>query len=62
MYVCLCNALTERQVRHAASTGTDSPEAVYRSLGTAPKCGKCIPTVACILREQTSEDKVPALA
>jgi bacterioferritin-associated ferredoxin len=62
MYVCLCNALTESQVRRAASTSPDSPEAVYRSLGTAPKCGKCIPTVACILRECASEEAlVPAL-
>jgi bacterioferritin-associated ferredoxin len=61
MYVCLCNGLTERQVRRAASTGTGSPEEVYRSLGTAPKCGKCIPTVECILRELLG-DPMPSLA
>jgi bacterioferritin-associated ferredoxin len=51
MYVCLCNALTERQVRHAASTSDGSAESVYRSFGTQPKCGKCVPTVECILRD-----------
>jgi bacterioferritin-associated ferredoxin len=62
MYVCLCNALTDRDVRRAASAGPESPEAVYRSLGTAPKCGKCIPTVECILRELSpAGEAVPAL-
>jgi bacterioferritin-associated ferredoxin len=44
MYVCVCNGLTTRQVRAAAAT-CSSTGGVYRALGTAPRCGKCIPTI-----------------
>lgn len=44
MYVCVCNGLTTRQVRNAAAT-CSSTGGVYRALGVAPQCGKCIPTI-----------------
>jgi len=45
MYVCLCNALTGRQIVQALTTGARSSSSVYRSLGCRPQCGKCVPTV-----------------
>lgn len=52
MYICLCNALTERQVRQAAAACDDgSTLGVYRACGTQPRCGKCMPLVEGILRE-----------
>jgi bacterioferritin-associated ferredoxin len=51
MYVCLCNGVTDKQVR-AVHGGTGcSAASVYRSLGVQPKCGKCVPVVRQILRE-----------
>jgi bacterioferritin-associated ferredoxin len=44
MYVCVCNGLTSRQVR-AAAADCSSTGGVYRALGVAPQCGKCIPTI-----------------
>jgi bacterioferritin-associated ferredoxin len=44
MYVCVCNGLTTRQVQ-AAATCCSSTGGVYRALGVAPQCGKCIPTI-----------------
>ncbi|HEX4040671.1 MAG TPA: (2Fe-2S)-binding protein [Xanthobacteraceae bacterium] len=44
MYVCVCNGLTTRQVRSAA-TCCSSTGGVYRALGVTPQCGKCIPTI-----------------
>ena len=45
MYLCICNAISDRQVRALAESGiTQAPE-VYRALGCAPQCGKCIPFV-----------------
>lgn len=50
MYVCLCNAITDRDVRaHAACEGC-TVSAVYRALGTRPQCGKCVPFVREMLR------------
>ncbi len=51
MYVCLCNGFTDRQIRRAAAAGEGSARAIYRSLGGAPRCGKCISTVEGILRD-----------
>jgi hypothetical protein len=33
MYVCICNAFTERQVSIAIHTGVSSPAGVFRHLG-----------------------------
>ncbi len=45
MYLCICNAITDRQARAhgAAPAGTAgySVSAFYRALGVKPKCGKC---------------------
>lgn len=50
MYVCLCNALTERDVRAKSGEGC-SVEMIYRSLGCEPQCGKCVPFVRQMLGE-----------
>lgn len=42
MYVCICNALKEAEVRAAArKTGSGNPSVAYRSLGCAFQCGQC---------------------
>lgn len=50
MYVCLCNRLTDRDVRDCAEGGC-SVAMVYRSLGCEPQCGKCVPFVRQMLRQ-----------
>ena len=52
MYVCLCNALTDRDLRPHISGGLSSSVAmVYRSCGCQPQCGKCVPFVRQMLRD-----------
>jgi bacterioferritin-associated ferredoxin len=51
MYVCLCNRITENEIRRHAATPAPTPASVYRAKGVAPRCGKCIPMVAALLRE-----------
>jgi bacterioferritin-associated ferredoxin len=52
MYVCLCNALTDTQLRQAASKGAPSVSAVYAGCGCQAQCGCCVATVLSILREE----------
>jgi len=50
MYVCICNALTERSVAAAIrdrAPGTVS--GVYAACGAQPQCGKCAPDMADLL-------------
>jgi bacterioferritin-associated ferredoxin len=42
MIVCVCNAITEKEVRHAAHEGARTPEAAYAALGCEVQCGCCL--------------------
>ena len=45
MYVCICNAISDRQARSHADSAGCSVAAFYRALGVKPKCGKCAPAL-----------------
>ena len=45
MYVCICNALRDKQLA-AASHDARTVADVFRRCGTRPQCGKCLPDVA----------------
>lgn len=51
MYICICNAITEREVRGAVSLGCKGMGDLKRDLGVASCCGKCEPDARRILRE-----------
>jgi bacterioferritin-associated ferredoxin len=51
MYVCLCNGITDRDFRTHAADEHSTVAAVYRSLGSKPKCGKCVPYVKQLLQQ-----------
>ena len=54
MYVCVCNAVTEREVRDAIERGAKSVGALKEMLGVATNCGSCLDTVVeHLLPEQT---------
>jgi bacterioferritin-associated ferredoxin len=52
MIVCVCNALTETEVREAARKGAHTPEAAYESLGCEPQCGCCLDYAKEIIEEE----------
>ena len=51
MYVCLCNALSDRDLLPHTAAGTSSVAMVYRACGCQPQCGKCVPYVRQMLRD-----------
>ncbi len=54
MYVCLCNALTDRQVKQAASTaGVTKPSHVYAACGCRAQCGQCVKALINLLRGES---------
>ena len=49
MYVCICNGVTDRDIRQAAEAGCRSlPELTMRT-GCGSTCGSCLETAAAIL-------------
>lgn len=41
MYICICNAVTERDIRVAAARGVETVEALTFELGVGAGCGNC---------------------
>jgi bacterioferritin-associated ferredoxin len=54
MYVCVCNAVTEREIRSAVDLGVTSMRQLKRDLGVASNCGKCASCACDILRDELS--------
>lgn len=51
MYVCVCNAITDRQIRAAAEAGTTDILRLQAELGVASSCGSCMDVASEILAE-----------
>jgi len=57
MYVCICNAITDTQIRRAAESGVRDLWQLQKELGVASNCGKCGETAASIIRETRSAQR-----
>lgn len=55
MYVCICNAITERDIKEAARNGVCSMEALGDRLKVATCCGNCRDCARKVLGEALSE-------
>jgi bacterioferritin-associated ferredoxin len=52
VYICLCNALTDKRVKQAvADTGSRRLGDVYEACGCRAQCGKCVQTVLRLVRD-----------
>ena len=51
MFVCLCNGVTERQIREAVCEGACSMTELSACLGVAAGCGKCAQFAETLLHE-----------
>ena len=59
MYVCVCNAITDKQIRRAARNGVSSLYELRGTLGVAAGCGSCARTAQEILDEEMMGNTVP---
>jgi len=51
MYICLCNGITDREIRDAASLGASSLADLQAALGVATQCGRCSDCARDVLAE-----------
>ena len=63
MYVCICNAITDKQIRQAAKSGVKDLWGLQAALGVASTCGSCKEAASEILREnrQASQHARPVV-
>ncbi len=55
MYICICNAVTDRDIRFAVESGCTSLRKVSAELGVATGCGRCKQEACRVIREHKSE-------
>lgn len=60
MYICSCNALTNRDIDSAIATGATRSADIYAACGVRAQCGGCVPTVLCLLRQAMSASHLAA--
>lgn len=51
MYICICKAITDTQIRRAANAGIDNVYELRERLGVASGCGSCASAAQAILDE-----------
>ncbi len=53
MYVCVCKAVTDKQVVQAINEGVCSRRQLMQCTGAGGVCGKCTASIKAILHENT---------
>jgi bacterioferritin-associated ferredoxin len=61
MYICICNAITEREVRECVRRGCCSMDELSVELGVGTSCGRCR-TVATEILNETQGQTLPSAA
>lgn len=54
MYVCICSAVTDSEIREAVRGGACTLRDLKRELGVAGSCGRCAPCARELLQEERS--------
>jgi bacterioferritin-associated ferredoxin len=55
MVVCICNRITEGELRKAARCGAPSAETAYACLGCDVQCGCCLEHAQDIISEERAD-------
>jgi bacterioferritin-associated ferredoxin len=58
MYVCVCHAITEDDVRGHVASGACSAKAVRVACGMQPGCGSCVKRICALLTECAADQPV----
>ncbi len=60
MYVCVCNAVTERHITEAVREGSTTLRDLRQNLGVAAECGRCATCARDCLRAALATTRAPA--
>jgi bacterioferritin-associated ferredoxin len=62
MYICLCNNVTDRQIRESVNRGADTLPAVQRHLPVATCCGRCEDTAVELIETERTRKGYASVA
>lgn len=60
MFVCVCKAVTDQQIREAARNGARTLDDLRLELGVASECGNCAAYAAQLLEEALEKQRKAA--
>ena len=60
MYVCVCHAVTDGQIREAVGQGLCTLRQLNAALGVASGCGRCVDCARSVLEEALNQAPAPA--
>ncbi|AIT81272.1 MULTISPECIES: bacterioferritin-associated ferredoxin [Novosphingobium] len=61
MYVCICNAIKETDLRAAARCCQGNAETLYAALGRTPQCRQCLEEAEEIIADELCGDRSAAM-
>ena len=62
MYVCICNAITDRDIREHAAAGVTTMEELRMRTGCSDCCGQCSDEAEAVLGAAVSHSQLPPVA
>ncbi|HEU4850697.1 MAG TPA: (2Fe-2S)-binding protein [Telluria sp.] len=60
MIVCVCNNISDREIREAADLGLSSMSDLRRDLGVGTCCGKCVSCARQVLHDHMERSTIAA--
>jgi bacterioferritin-associated ferredoxin len=60
MYVCICNPVSDTEVRRCVRSGACTLSDLKMQLGIASQCGMCASAAVSIIAEETGQAASPA--
>lgn len=62
MIVCVCNNISDREIRQAVDLGLGSMAELYKELGVGTCCGKCVSYAREVMHEHLASSESTILA
>ena len=59
MYVCICNAIRETELRDCARACEGDAESIYTALGRPPQCRQCIEEAEDVIAHERMLHRLP---
>ena len=59
MYVCICNGITDHQIREAADNGCSTLAELTMRTGCGSSCGSCLDMAAGLLEQARATRELP---
>ncbi len=60
MYVCVCFAVTDKEIRRAIEDGADTREAVTRACRAGGDCGSCHRQIEAMIEQARADGVIPS--